>query len=111
MSQSSSQPPEQKPAWSQEDAVAYEVARECITRMMAIRTSWIAEEQRQAEPNPAKLEVWRRERFQYATELADLDVRDRMKSERICEFYGAQIRALQGNVVSGDGRSRQGPST
>lgn len=78
--------------WTQEEAVAFECAREVITDMMAIQTGQIADESAAAQPDAARLAQLRAERSRLALERAGLHVGDRAEVARIRAEYGAFIR-------------------
>lgn len=79
--------------WTQEEAVAFECAREVITDMMAIHTGQIADERAKPQPDPARLAQLRAERSRLAQERAGLHVGDRAEVARIRAEYGAFVRA------------------
>lgn len=79
--------------WTQEEAVAFECAREVITDLMAIQTGQIAEEARKPQPDAARLASLRAERSRLAQERAGLHVGDRAAVARIRAEYGAAVRA------------------
>jgi hypothetical protein len=79
--------------WTQEEAVAFECARECITDMMAICTGRIADESHKEIPDADRLAALRAERSRLAQERASLHVHDHAAVVRIRAEYGAVIRA------------------
>lgn len=79
--------------WTQEEAVAFECAREVITDVMAIHTSQIAEERAKSQPDALRLAQLRTERSRLAQERAGLHVGDRAAVARIRAEYGAFVRA------------------
>jgi hypothetical protein len=87
---------ERAPEWTHEDCVAYEVAREAITGLLAYRSQWIFDEQRKPAPDPGAIERWRAERSHYAAALRGLDVRDGERIARVRRDYGAELRRLGG---------------
>lgn len=78
--------------WTQEEAVAFECAREVITDMMAIQTGQIAAEASKQEPDAVRLASLRAERSRLALERAALHVHDHADIARIRADYGAIIR-------------------
>lgn len=78
---------------AQEEAVAFECARECITDMMAIYTGRIAEELGKPHPDYQQIEGMRTERSRLARERAELRLHDRAHVARILDEYGAAVRA------------------
>ena len=79
--------------WTQEEAVAFECAREVITDLMAIHTGQIAEESGKLAPDAARLAVLRAERSRLAQERAGLHVGDHSDVARVRAEYGAMVRA------------------
>ena len=79
--------------WTQEEAVAFECAREVITDLMAIQTGQIAEESGKQTPDAARLAALRAERSRLAQERAGLHVGDHTHVARIRAEYGAFVRA------------------
>jgi hypothetical protein len=51
--------PDRSPEWTQEDSVAYEVARDPITALMAYRSRWIFGEEAKPSPDHAAIEYLR----------------------------------------------------
>lgn len=78
---------------AQEEAVAFECARECISDMMAIYTGRIAEEEAKLQPDRKHVEVMRAERSRLARERAELRLHDRTHVARVMDEYGAAVRA------------------
>lgn len=79
--------------WTQDEAIAFECAREVITDMMAIQTAQIVEEGSKATPDADRLASLRAERSRLAQERAALHVDDLAAVARIRTEYGAIIRA------------------
>ena len=79
--------------WTQEEAIAFECARECITDMMAICTGRIADERHKKTPDADRLAALRAERSRVTQERASLHVHDPAAFARMCADYGALIRA------------------
>ena len=63
-------------SWTPDEAVEFECAREAITDMIAMRTAWIAEENRKDAPDAALIETWRGEIFRLAKERSALHAHD-----------------------------------
>lgn len=76
------------PKWTQEEAIAYECARECITHLMAIYTGEIHND----NPTPERLAELRAARARLAAELRGLRVHDHAEIARIRRDYGQRIR-------------------
>lgn len=79
--------------WTQDQAVAFECAREVITDMMAIQTGLIAFESDKVNPDLAYVEALRTKRSKLAMERSDLHVNDDAEIIRIRAEYGAIVRA------------------
>lgn len=78
--------------WTQEEAIAFEAARECITDLMAIRTGQIEEEAQRPTPDPAHIEALRADRVRLHHERASLGVTDHAAVARVRSEYGAFVR-------------------
>lgn len=79
--------------WTQDEAIAFECAREVITDMMAIQTGQIADEGNKAAPDADRLACLRAERSRLSQERAALHVDDLAAVARIRTEYGAIVRA------------------
>jgi len=79
--------------WTQDEAIAYECAREAITHLRAILTSEIHDESKKLEPNAQRIEKLEAESTQLFHERANLSVEDHVQISRIRREYGARIRA------------------
>lgn len=79
--------------WTQDEAIAFEAAKECIGQWIAIHTSMIAEESLKAIPDTSQLITLRAKRSKLAQERAALHVSDHADIARIRASYGAMIRA------------------
>ncbi|GHU08573.1 hypothetical protein FACS1894158_17910 [Betaproteobacteria bacterium] len=79
--------------WTQDEAIAYECAREVITHLRAILTSEIADEERKPEPDAVRLENLRTEWKQLFHERANLHVDSHQELARVRREYGARVRA------------------
>ena len=78
--------------WTQDQAIAFECAREVITDMMAIQTGLIASETEKASPDLGYLEDLRAKRSQFAQERSGLHVEDDAEIARVRQQYGAIVR-------------------
>jgi predicted transcriptional regulator len=79
--------------WTQDEAVAYECAREVITHLRAILTSEIADEESKPEPDAMRLESLRTEWERLFHERANLHVGNHQEVARVRKEYGARVRA------------------
>jgi len=91
-------------AWTQDEAIAFEAARECITHLMAILTADIAS----GTFTPEQCEALRARRSALAAERAKLRVHDHADVARIRGVYGQECRArtFSGGASQGQGGSR-----
>lgn len=80
---------EPRPKWTQEEAVAYESALECISHLRAI----LAGERYNDNPTPARLVEIEVESARLAAERRALSVHDHAEIARIRRDYGQRIRA------------------
>lgn len=78
---------------AQEEAVAFECARECISDMMAIYSGRLAEEEAKPQPDCQQIELMRTERSRLARERSELRLHDHANVARIMNEYGAAVRA------------------
>ncbi len=81
--------------WTQDEAIAFECAREVITDLMALYSGNIAAESRQPKPDAGRLAEFRAERSRLAQERAKLHVSDLADIARIRSEYGAIVRAAR----------------
>ena len=79
--------------WTQNQAIAFECAREVITDMMALCTLRITEEAAKEAPHADRLAELRADRSKLAQERAALHVTDEADIARIRTEYGAIVRA------------------
>jgi predicted transcriptional regulator len=79
--------------WTQDEAVAYECAREVITHLRAILTSEIADEESKPEPDAVRLKSLRTEWERLFHERANLHVDSHQELARVRREYGARVRA------------------
>lgn len=87
-----------KPQWTQDEAIAFECAREAITDMMGILTRQIVVETFKEIPNADLVARLRSERSVLAQERAALHITDRDNIARIREVYGPRIRAYRESI-------------
>lgn len=92
------------PAWSQEEAIAFECARECITDLMAFYTAEIHVEKTQLNPNEHRLSFLIAERARLASERRDLHLSDNETIARIRKEYGELIRSFRAGYIIDDGK-------
>lgn len=90
--------------WTQDEAIAFECARECITHLMAILTTDIAS----SAFTPEQCEKLRARRSGLAAERAKLNVHDYADIARIRSIYGQECleRISSEGAGQGLGRSR-----
>jgi len=85
--------------WTQEEAIAFECAREVITHLRAILTSQIADESSKEHPDAEKLAHLYAESSRLFRERAGLHVKDHAEVARVRSEYGALVRAWQTEPV------------
>ena len=78
--------------WTQDQAVAFEAARECITDMMGIRSGEIAEEEAKTRPDGVRLAQLEAELTSLAQERTELTLADEDRVATVRKIYGAAIR-------------------
>lgn len=79
--------------WTQDEAIAFECAREVITDLQAILTSQIAEESGKVHPDEDLIVDLRAERARLFRERTELRLKDHANVARIRKEYGARVRA------------------
>lgn len=83
------------PKWTQEQAIALECARECMTDLMGICSTGIAEEEAKPSPNLEKIASLEASLTQLAQERASLTITDHDRIAAIRIECGARIRAYR----------------
>ena len=83
-----------RPLWTQEQAVAFECAREAISDLMAICAAAIAREEAAAPDGPRLVEL-EQELAGLARERAELSVADHDHIAAIRRTYGERVRAYR----------------
>ena len=83
-----------QPMWTQEQAVAFECAREAISDLMAICSAAIASEEASAPEGPRLAEL-EQELAGLARERADLRVADHDRIAAIRRTYGERVRVYR----------------
>ena len=81
--------------WTQEQAVAFECARECITDMMGIYSTKIAEEEGKTDPDRAVLTELENELTRLARERSSLTITDDERIATVRRQYGEVIRRFR----------------
>lgn len=79
--------------WTQDEAIAFEAAKECIGHWIAIHTGLIADESGKSAPDAEIITRLRARRSALAQERAALHLTDQTGIARIRAGYGANIRA------------------
>ncbi len=78
--------------WTQDEAIAFECARECITDLMAILSEKISEEESKPAPSAEHLARLEKESTDFWRERAELSVSSHAEIARIRKNYGALVR-------------------
>lgn len=81
--------------WTQDQAVSFEAARECLTDMMGICSAAIADEESKASPDAKRLAQLEGELSSLAQERLSLTIEDAERTEAIRKTYGAFVRACR----------------
>ncbi|MDR2637262.1 MAG: hypothetical protein LBB55_02910 [Zoogloeaceae bacterium] len=79
--------------WTQDEAIAYEVAREDILHYMSILTEDIHAEKSKAMPDETRIKVLHEEQSCLQDKLRILSVHDHEEIARVRKKYGALVRA------------------
>ena len=87
--------PTSGPSWTQEQAIAFESARECITDLAGVFTGQIEDERRKPFPDAAVIASLRTTRSALVQERAELHVQDLEHVARVRRDYGARLRAYR----------------
>lgn len=87
--------------WTQDEAIAFECAREVITDLRAILTSQITEEANKEHPDTQRLTELRTERSRLFRERAGLRVKDHTTVSHVRAKYGARVRAWRTDNQAG----------
>lgn len=82
-----------KPKWTQDEAIAFECARECITHMIALCSEAIADEEAKGKPDNDRLSTLEARLSELAKERRELTITDQGRIAVIRTEYGAHIRA------------------
>jgi len=85
----------EQPKWTQDEAIAFECARERITDLMGIYHTAIADEEEKPTPNREKIARYESITMKLARERANLSVTDHEKIADIRREYGACIRSYR----------------
>jgi len=79
--------------WTQDEAIAYECARECITHMVAICSAELWDEEHKPAPDAGRIARIEAELIRLAGERRALHLDQHAEIARIRAEYGALIRA------------------
>lgn len=80
-------------SWTQDEAIAYESACECIMHLAGIYTEQIHAARSEVPLNQALIDALRARRAALVQERYALHVQDAMQVARIRSVYGVQVRA------------------
>lgn len=86
--------------WTQDEAIAFECARDVITDMQGILTSQIFEETDKEQPDNQRLASLRAESSRLFQERAALHLKDHEKIARIRAEYGKMVRSWRAELNS-----------
>ncbi len=79
--------------WTQDEAIAFECAREVISDMISIQTGKIANEAEKAQPDAVRIDRLRAERVRLFYERTELRLLDHVRIAQVRAEYGAKVRA------------------
>jgi hypothetical protein len=79
--------------WTQDEAIAYECAREAITHMRAILNGQLYDENKKEHPDAERVASLRAELTRMFQERSRLQVSDQATIARVRAEYGAHVRA------------------
>lgn len=85
------------PDWTQEEAVAFEAARECITHLSAIVNAEIHAEASKPVPDLQRMTLLEEESLKLFREGRALSLKGHAEIARVRREYGARIRAWNEN--------------
>jgi hypothetical protein len=83
------------PKWTQDEAIDFECARDCITDLMGIYSGAIDDEETAASPDQAKISELLAVRSSLARERMALRLNDHDRIAEIRSTYGARIRTYR----------------
>jgi hypothetical protein len=86
--------------WTQDQAVAFECARECIVELMAICSAELGDLAGQADVCAESVDRQERRLADLATELRNLHLPDTDNIERIRRDYGQQVREYRAEALT-----------
>lgn len=79
--------------WTQDEAIAFECARECITDLMGIQSGLLCEEENKRSPNQTSIDKYKVDLSRLFKERAALTVTNQTEIARVRSEYGAMVRA------------------
>lgn len=85
------------PAWTQDEAIAYEAARECITDLMTIHFGQLHQERCRLCPDAGRVAALESEVAKLHKQRASLRVTGHAEVARVRSEYGAIVRAWRQN--------------
>ena len=91
--------PASGPRWTQEEAIAFEVAKECIGHWLTVYSGEIADEEKKPAPSAERLDRLEAEVSRLSRERASFHVQDHVEVERVTAHYGALVRAYNDSGV------------
>jgi len=79
--------------WTQDESIAFESARECITALMSIQSEMLSIAEAKGPAGEADALRWRAKLSGLAKERASLQVKDDATISRVRREYGVLVRA------------------
>lgn len=81
--------------WTQDEAIAFQAARDCITHLLAIRLARLHELESSAGPVTAEQELLAAEIHRLSDERRQLRLTDHAEIARVRKDYGTMVRQSQ----------------
>jgi hypothetical protein len=82
-----------EPLWTQEEAIAFECAKETVGHMIAICSSLIAKEEMKSPKSEQRIMELEAKSSKFTAERRSLRLKDKVEVERINREYGSKIKA------------------
>lgn len=86
---------EDKPLWTQEEAIAYECAREVINDMVGICSYLIAQEEKKVKQNLERIRQLDAKITELFKERSEIDLHDKTTVAKIRAEYGLKVRSYR----------------
>ena len=80
-------------SWTQDEAIAFECAKEAIGHLIAIQSNEIYKESQKENPDVSRIEMLDKRQTELVRERKSLRIQDQEKIAKVRVEYGAIIRA------------------